>query len=156
MSLSAMPSAFARAISLPALAARSCCAAVAVLSFDSTPTEISARSGFLDTSPSPLVITPGSNVDVPVVADEADGAASNIEGRLTTASTASVAMAAENATVRRVDGMFCRSSCRANATTGHRVTGRLDSGESPEPAWRIQSISSGEADVEVVVAQDDV
>src|SRR5258706_3414456 len=110
MSLSAMPSAFARAISFPALAARSCCAAVAVLSLDSTPTEISARSGFLDTSPSPLVITPGSNVDE---ADEADGAASNIEGRLTTASTASVAasaqsvaMAAESATVRRVDGML--------------------------------------------------
>src|SRR5260370_19968362 len=109
MSLSAMPSAFARAISLPALAARSCCAAVAVLSFDSTPTEISARSGFLDTSPSPLVITPGSNVE-PV--DEADGAASNIEGRLT-ASTARVATsahrvptAAENATVRKVDCMF--------------------------------------------------
>jgi hypothetical protein len=58
------------------------------------------------------VITPGSNVDVPNEADEADGAARSIEG-LVIASTASVAvsahsvaMAAESATVRRVDGMF--------------------------------------------------
>src|SRR5258708_11361896 len=100
-----MPRAFARAISLPALAARSCWAAAAVLSFDSTPTEISARAGFLDTSPSPLVIKPGSNVDG---VDEADGAARSIEG-LVTASTPrgaggahSVAAPGENATARRI------------------------------------------------------
>jgi hypothetical protein len=63
----------------------------------------------LETIASPLVITPRSNV---AVVDEADGAASNIEGRLT-ASTARVATsahrvptAAENATVRKVDGML--------------------------------------------------
>src|SRR5712692_11203182 len=109
MSLSAIPSAFARAINLLALVARSCCAADAVFCLESTPTEITARSGFLETIASPLVITPGSNV---AVVDEADGAASSIVGRLI-ASTARVATsahrvptAAENATVRKVDGMF--------------------------------------------------
>src|SRR4029077_4861479 len=109
MSLSATPSAFTRAISLPALAARSCCAAEALLSLDSTPTEINARSGFLDTIASPLVMTAGSNV---VELDGAVGLVSNSEGRLP-GSPASGAMsahrvpaAAEYATVRKVDGMF--------------------------------------------------
>src|ERR1700737_4634039 len=104
MSLSAIPRAFARAISLPALLARSCCAAEALVCFESTPTHTTARSGLLDTRPLPLVITPGSKV---VVVEDADGTARRTEGRLT-ASTASVAIraqriptAAENATVRK-------------------------------------------------------
>src|SRR5437870_10445498 len=107
MSLSGMPSAFARAINFEALPARSCCAAEAVFSLDSTPTYTIARSGFLDTVASPLVITPGLNVDV--VATLAEGAVTRMVGRLT-ASTPSVAVrahnvaaAAEMTAVRKVD-----------------------------------------------------
>ncbi len=113
MSLSAMPSDLARAINLPALPARTCCAAEALDSFASTPTHTTARSGFLDTRPLPLVITPGSNVVV--VFEDAEGAISKTDGRLI-ASTASVAMiaqsvpmAAVNATVRKLDGNSCHS-----------------------------------------------
>src|SRR6202023_1979377 len=107
MSLSGMPSAFARATNFEAFAARSRCAADAVFSLDSTPTYTIARSGFLDTIASPLVMTPGEKVDG--VATLADGAVTRMVGRLT-ASTASVAVsaqsvaaAAEITAVRRVD-----------------------------------------------------
>src|SRR4029077_6248936 len=114
MSLSAIPSALARAISPAALPARSDWAADALLCFDSTAAEITARSGFLDTVASPVVITPGSNVDV---VDVAEGEGSRIEGGLLTARTASVASsahsvaaAAESTTVRMVDCIL--RSCR--------------------------------------------
>src|ERR1700704_1996690 len=81
MSLSGMPSAFARAISFEALPARSCWAAEAVFSLDSTPTYTIARSGFLATIASPLVTTPGEKVGV--VATLADGAVTKMLGRLT-------------------------------------------------------------------------
>src|SRR5713101_5235033 len=126
MSLSAIPSALARAISPPALPARSDCAADALDCLDSTAAEINARSGFLDTVASPLVITPGSNVDV---VDVAEGEVTRMEDGLLTASTASVAMSAqsvaapaENTTVRIVDCIW-RSSCRLNAASRGRVTG---------------------------------
>src|SRR5216684_2359338 len=84
MSLSAIPSALAREISPAAFPARSDCAAAALLCLDSTAADINARSGFLDTVASPLVITPGSNVDVVEVAD---GEVTRREGGLLTAST---------------------------------------------------------------------
>src|SRR5207245_1219948 len=73
MSLSGMPSAFARAISFEALPARSCWAAEAVFSLDSTPTYTITRSGLLATIASPLVTTPGARVGV--LATLADGGA---------------------------------------------------------------------------------
>src|SRR5260370_23448374 len=124
MSLSAIPSALARAISPAAFPARSGCAADGVDCLDSTAAEIRARSGFLDTIASPLVITPGSNVDV---VEDAEGAATRIEGLLT-ASTANVAVsaqrvaaAADNATVRRVDSIV-QISCHPNPAPHGRVT----------------------------------
>src|ERR1700730_14883505 len=107
MSLSGMPSAFARAINFEALAARSCCAADAVVSLDWTPTYTISRSGFLDTIASPLVITQGEKVDG--VARLADGAVTRMVGRLTASpasvavSAQSVAAAAEITAVGRVD-----------------------------------------------------
>src|ERR1700687_421974 len=125
MSLSAIPRALARAISPAALPARSDCAAEALLCLDSTAAEISARSGCLDTVPSPLVIIPGSNVDVVEVAE---GVVTRMEGLLT-ARTASVAAsaqraaaAAETTTVRIVECIL-QTSCRANAASRRGVTG---------------------------------
>src|ERR1700720_2831807 len=124
MSLSAMPRALARAIKPNALPVRSDCAAEAVLCLDSTAAEISARSGFLETVASPLVITAGSNVDVVEVAE---GVVTRMEGLLTAttatvaASAHRVAAAAENTTVRTV-GCILQTSCRANAASRHRVT----------------------------------
>src|SRR5712692_2895489 len=126
MSLSAIPSALAREIRPAALPARSDCAAAALLCLDSTAADINARSGFLDTVASPLVNTPGSNVDVVEVAD---GEVTRREGCLLTASTANVAMsaqrvaaAAENTTVRKLD-CISLTSCRPNAASPGRVTG---------------------------------
>src|SRR5260370_9415696 len=109
MSLSGIPSALARAISPAAFPARSDCAADALDCLESTATEINARSGFLDTIASPLVMTPGSNVDV---VEDAEGAPIRIEGLLT-ASTASAAVSAhkvaaapDKPTVRKVDSIL--------------------------------------------------
>src|SRR5260370_30480772 len=125
MSLSGMPRALARAINPVALPARLDWAAEALLCLDSTAAEISARSAFLDTVASPLVITPGSNVDMVEVAE---GVVTRMEGLLT-ASTASVATsaqrvaaAAENTTVRIVECIL-QTSCRANAASRTEVTG---------------------------------
>src|SRR5260370_38239647 len=87
MSLSGTPRALTRAISLPALLARSCCAAVAVACCDWQPTDISGRAGFLDTIASPLVKITGAMGDV---AEEADRPASR-KVRLLTASSPRVA-----------------------------------------------------------------
>src|SRR5260370_28661786 len=143
MSLSGIPSALARAISPAAFPARSDCGADALDCLDSTATEINARSGFLDTIGSPLVITPGSNVDV---VEEAEGAATRIEGLLT-ASTAnvavsaqSVAAAADNTTVRIVDCIL-QTSCHANAASPGRVTRAcLDPGQPPKSPGRVDCI----------------
>src|SRR5260370_3984274 len=134
MSLSAIPSALARAISPAAFPARSDCAVAALDCLDSTAAEISARSGFLDTIAAPLVITPGSNVDV---VEDAEGAATRIEGLLT-ASTAnvavsaqSVAAAADNPTGRIVNCNF-QTSLSANAPSPGRGTRAApDPGEPP-------------------------
>src|SRR5256885_13952225 len=108
MSLSGIPRALARAMSLPALLARSCCAAAALDCLDSSPTQTTARSGLLDTRAVPLGITPGSKV---VALEGAEGAARGMEGVLT-AGTARVAvraqsvpMAAESVMVQEVDGV---------------------------------------------------
>src|SRR5260370_21013388 len=93
MSLSAIPRALARALRPAALPARSDCAADAVLCLDSTEAEISAKSGFLDTVASPVVITPGSKEEV---VDVAEGEATRTEDGLLTASTASVAASAQS------------------------------------------------------------
>src|SRR2546425_6333064 len=159
MSLSAIPSALARAISPAAFPARSDCAADALDCLDSTATEIRARSGFLDTIASPLVITPGSKVDV---VEDAEGAATRIGGLLT-ASTAnvavsaqSVAAAADNATVRIVDCILL-TSCHANAASHGRVTRAcLDPGEPPEPPGRVDCVGGRQRHVEVVVAKHHV
>src|SRR5260370_29505975 len=147
MSLSAIPRALARAISRAALAARSDCAADAVLCLDSTDAEISAKSGFLDTVASPVVITPGSKEEV---VDVAEGEVNRMEGGLLTASTASVAASAqsvaaeaEKTTVRKVDCIL-RSSCRVNAASHAGVTGSLDSGQPPEPPGRGDRIGGGQ------------
>src|SRR5713226_6749919 len=159
MSLSGIPSALARAISPAALPARSDCAADALDCLESTAAEISARSGFLDTIASPLVITPGSNVDV---VEDAEGAATRIEGLLT-ASTAnvavsaqSVAAAADNATVRIVDCIL-QTSCHANAAAHGWVTGAcLDPGQPPEPPGRVDRVGGGQRHIEVVIAEHHV
>src|SRR5260370_7758352 len=139
MSLSGIPSALARAISPAAFPARSDCAADALDCLDSTATEINARSGFLDTIASPLVITPGSNVDV---VEEAEGAATRIEGLLT-ASTAnvavsaqSVAAAADNTTVRIVDCILHPSPHATPPPPARPTQPRLDPAHPPTPPAR--------------------
>src|ERR1700730_17016498 len=104
MSLSAMPRALARAISLPALLARSFWAADAVGFSDSTPADRNAISGLFDTIASPLLNTPG--VKVGVDCGTAPGAATTIWVRIAamtanvTATAHAAAMAPENRTGR--------------------------------------------------------
>src|ERR1700693_4303433 len=111
MSLSAMPRDLARAISLLALPARSFWAADAVGFSDSTPADRKATSGFFDTIASPLLNTPGVNVDVDC--GTAAGAATTIWVRVAaitanvTATAQAVAMTPENRTGRGGGQISC-------------------------------------------------
>src|SRR5579864_8094449 len=108
-----------RAISFPALAARSLCAAAAVLCCELMPADTVARSGFTDTVASPLVNTP---VSAGVV--DADGELIKTVGlpeAITTATTAieqASAAASGTRNQRRVEVIF-KSPCCANGC--HRV-----------------------------------
>src|SRR5690349_1165471 len=109
-SLSATPSCLMRAISLAALAARPCWAALAVEAEASIPAEMMARSGFLETVASPLARTALSGPPVLLVAERT---LTRIGGRL---ATMTAAMAIETAraaamgisTRRTLWGMWAR------------------------------------------------